>query len=202
MRSQSCPSAAARGNAVPGQGRARCHCHCHLLPARDPLPRQVEQRSAHHGHGCAGARPGPPHTYSARNTPVTPIQTHPHAPSTLRCVHTPAQNGYNNTRSHTQPRAAGQSHSPRGLYGPQAQGSSATLTARCPPRPVPLTWAGQRRAGSRRLSGGRAGGAAAPPSYGAGRDRTGRHRRCSPRVIPAPAHLRLEIPSGKEAGAP
>lgn len=128
---------------------------------------------------CWGSPRAPTHIQRLQHSRyIYTDHTHPHPPSTHRMNR--------HTASPVQP---GKAIHP-GLYRSQAQERSATLTARCPPpqrcppRPVPLTWAGRRRAGSRRPSGGRAGGAAVPPSYGAGRDRTGRHRRCSPASYP------------------
>lgn len=89
--------------------------------------------------------------YSARNAPATRTHT-PTLKHTLRCPHS-------TDSAHTQPQAGGRRYSP-----------SATLTAQS--RPAPLTWAERRRAGSRRLAGGRAGGAPASPSYGTGRARS------------------------------
>lgn len=134
-----------------------------------------------------GARP---RACSAHTAPVTPRVYRPHT-STANGQHT-----------HTAPRRCANTFT---LVFREAQGRSLALTdrclppQRCPPRPAPLTWAGRRRAGSRRRVGGRAGGAAAPPSYGTGRDRTGQPRRRSPATYPCarpPSPANLFRPGG------
>lgn len=128
---------------------------------------------------CRGSRGSPSptgrcHGGTAPHTRTALPHTHPQPPNTS------AQNGQ---RIHTAPSSWAKTFTPV-FREAKLRGARPPSPQRCP---VPLTWAGQRKAGSRRPTAGRAGGAAAPPSYGTGRDRAGRHR--SPRVIPAPAYL-------------
>lgn len=204
------------GNDAPG---------CHLLPARDSLfPRSGAKVGRSRGWICwgsraraaRGARPAPAAscdggtaahahthrcTYSTCNPPATRIQT--------TRIHTLQTHTEMRTHIHTEwiahtdtPKQVGKDIHP-GLYGTQAQGRSPTLTdrclppQRCPPWPVPLTWAGRRKVGSRRPAGNRAGGAATPPFYRTGQGGTAAG---APGIISVPAYLRLSISSGLEAG--
>lgn len=142
---------------------------------------------------------GPPHTYThiythryMHTAPVTlPPHAHrPHAPpaskQTLRCPHS-------TDSAHTQPQAGGRRYSPRSLRAP----SSGALThphAAELPGAAHLGWAEKgREPAARRRPRRRS------TRVAILRDRAGHDR--APRVIPAPAYLRLAVSSGLEAGA-
>lgn len=194
-----------------GGGRARRGRSRPLsrLPARHSLPpSKVEQRSGDHGDGCAGL-PGLP---KPRLVPAMGARPRTHSAVITLHEHRAQAPTAPDTHLHTERTAHTHSPKPAGEHihagsGKPSRGAPLhppALRGQCPP----LTWAGRRRAGGRQRTGDRAGGAAAPPSYGTGtgqggtgRDRTGRPRRGRAPSPPAPPpHRGLLSCSGPRAG--